>query len=479
MVEKEYIRKKHLVEGWSIHKISRQCQVSRQTVRKMLENADLPAYHQKKPRPCPVMARWKPVILAYLAEDAQPGTPHKQRHTATRIYARLQEEYPDAFRGAASTVRRCVRDLRHQHPEAFVPLAADAGELAEADFGKAVVWLDGRRTEVHLFVMRLRHSGVLFAQAFSTEKIEAFLEGHRQAFEWFGGVPRGVRYDNPKTAVTKILAGPARHEHALLSSLRAHYLFDSAFCRPGEPHEKGGVEHGVGYVRRNACVPLPRVEHVDALNAHLLAWCEKTRDPSGDTWPMERAALRPLPVYPHLCATVHPVVVSKLCLVHFDHNRYSAPSVYVGRTLHVRAYAEWIELLDRDRIVATHRRSHDRKQTRMELEHYLPVLARKPHAVTHAAVVRALPEVYQRIRERTLTSRPDGYKDFAAILQLHQRFPASAILQAIEEIGAAGVTAQQIEARVTAARTIAVPSALQTYRVLPPDPGRYDALMGR
>ncbi len=77
------------------------------------------------------------------------------------------------------------------------------------------------------------------AQAFSTEKLEAFLEGHRLAFERFGGVPGSVRYDNPKTAVTKFLAGPAREEHQFLSSLRAHYLFDSDFCWPGEPHEKG------------------------------------------------------------------------------------------------------------------------------------------------------------------------------------------------------------------------------------------------
>jgi len=85
----------------------------------------------------------------------------------------------------------------------------------------------------------MRYSHVLFAHAFSTEKLEAFLEGHRLVFEWLGGVPSSVCYDNPKTAVTKILAGPAREEQQLLSSLRGHYLFDSDFCRPGEPHEKG------------------------------------------------------------------------------------------------------------------------------------------------------------------------------------------------------------------------------------------------
>jgi len=147
------------------------------------------------------------------------------------------EEYPGEFRAAESTVRYWVRRLRGKTPEAYVPLAADAGELAEADFVSVTIKVNGQATVVHVFVMRMRYSSVVFAHAFSTEKLEAFLEGHRLAFEWFGGVPGSVRYDNPKTAVTKILAGPAREEHEFLSSLRAHYLFDSDFYRPGEPHD--------------------------------------------------------------------------------------------------------------------------------------------------------------------------------------------------------------------------------------------------
>ncbi|MCL6593584.1 MAG: hypothetical protein K6T31_06375 [Alicyclobacillus sp.] len=144
------------------------------------------------------------------------------------------------------------------------------------------------------------------------------------------------------------------------------------------------MENGVGYVRRHTCVPIPDVPNLDAFNASLLSWCEKQRNRRWSLWEQERA----LPVRPHLYATTRPVVVNKLCLVSFDHNRYSVPSVYVGKTLLLRAYAEKIEFLDKERVVATHVRCHARKQTKLELEHYLPVLACKPHAATHAAVVR-------------------------------------------------------------------------------------------
>ena len=443
----------------------------------MIEDAEIPKYQLTKPRSRPAMERWIPVIEAWLHEEEQ--FPKKQRYVSSRIFERLQEEFGDEFRAAESTVRYWVRKLRNRPREAFVPLAADAGELAEADFGHVVVKQQGKHTDVHIFVMRLRYSGVIFAQAFSTEKIEAFLEGHRQAFEWFGGVPHDVRYDNPKTAVTKILAGPMREEHTLLSSLRAHYLFDSDFCRPGEAHEKGSVEHGVGFVRHHACVPVPDVPDLAAFNAQLLAWCERERKKRWDLWEQERAALRALPVRPHLCVTTRPVIVNKLCLVSFDHNRYSVPSVYVGKTLTLRVYAEWIEILDRNLVVAKHSRSHERKQTFLTLEHYLPILAFKPHAATHAAVVRQLPDVYQRIRIRMSNARPDGYKDFVAILLLHQEYPAKDILEAIEGLGPDVVTAEQIRQRLCQTDSLhatLVPEALKDYPLGIQNPARYDAL---
>jgi hypothetical protein len=191
--------------------------------------------------------------------------------------------------------------------------------------------------------------------------------------------------------------------------------------------------------------------------------------------------LRALPVRPHLCATTRPVVVNKLCLVSFDHNRYSVPSVYLGKTLLLRAYAEKIEILDKERVVATHVRCHERKQTKLELEHYLPVLAYKPHAATHAAVVRQLPEVYQRIRRRMTNKRPDGYKDFVSILLLHRSFPAQEVLRAIEEIGVDVVTAEQIKARLlpTEERGLDIPDELQKYKLLKQNPARYDVLARR
>src|SRR5438067_5913892 len=258
MVEIEFIRKKHFVDGWAIRRLSRQLGVARQTVRKALASAEPPGYHLSQPRPCPTMDPYRAVIERWLVDDAQ--APPKQRHTAQRIYDRLVAEH--AFAGGESTVRRYVARLRTAQGlglgEVMIPLTAAWGQQAQVDWGQAVVELAGEPIVVHLFCLRLRASGVAFAWAAPTEKLEAFLEGHVHAFAWLGGVPAECVYDNPKTAVVRILAGPVREEHTRFSSLRAHYLFESQFCRPGQAHEKGAVEHLVGYVRRNALVPVPR-----------------------------------------------------------------------------------------------------------------------------------------------------------------------------------------------------------------------------
>jgi transposase len=330
MVDVELIKKMH-ERGRSIREISRMTGWSRQTVRKTLAApAEPPVYTQSRARPSPVMDPYIDIVESWLEGDE--SAPRKQRHTARRVYDRLVDEY--GFTGAEVTVRRAVARLRGRHVESFVPLEAPWGRIMQADFGGAVVMLAGERTDVALFCMRAKASKVPFVMALPSEKLECFLAGHVAAFEFFGGVPTEVWYDNPKTAVTKILSGPHRIEHERLSALRAHYLFDSSFCTPSRGNEKGSVENLVGYVRRNALVPHTRsFASFEELNAHLRAWCERERGRHADAWEAESAALQTLPPHPFSASVSRPVMVSKTSMVTVDRVRYSVPVTHVGRTL--------------------------------------------------------------------------------------------------------------------------------------------------
>jgi transposase len=480
MVDIEFIRKKHLVDDWPIRKISRQLGISRQAVRRALSSSDAPRYHLAKPRACPVMDPFRQIITTWLTDDQK--APPKQRHTAKRIYDRLVGEYK--FKGAESTVRQFVAQLRPKVPEVFIPLQAAWGQQAQIDWGQATVRIAGGEVVAHLFCLRMRASSVPFAWAAPTEKLEAFLEGHARGFAWLGGVPAECLYDNPKTAVVRILAGPERQEHTLFSSLRSHYLFDSHFCRPAQAHEKGSVENLVGYVRRNALVPVPDFASWDELNAHLLAWSERERDRLKEAWDKEQAGLRPLPKEAFHCALVRLVVVSRLSLVSFDHNRYSVPCRYVGQNLRLLARTSSIEVWDGQEKVAEHKRCYDRSKMLLQVEHYLPALARKPHAASHAAVVSQMPAVYGRVRDELCQKDREGYRKFVEILLLHREFSAKDVqvgLEEAERLGCLDGTSvrQLVLNRVAPAgmEPIPVPERLAYAKVNLPDLSDYDRLL--
>ena len=82
-----------------------------------------------------------------------------------------------------------------------------------------------------------------------------------------------LRYDNLKSAVSKILREHRREETAKFLTFWSHRRFAAEFCTPGKGHEKGGVEDESGYFRGNDLVPLPDVADLEAVNSLTLAGC--------------------------------------------------------------------------------------------------------------------------------------------------------------------------------------------------------------
>jgi hypothetical protein len=75
--------------------------------------------------------------------------------------------------------------------------------------------------------------------------------------------------------VKKILRGQQREQTTHFIVFRSHWRFESEFCTPAQPHEKGGIEGEAGYFRRNHWVPLPQARDLEELNAQLLAACHE------------------------------------------------------------------------------------------------------------------------------------------------------------------------------------------------------------
>ncbi len=176
------------------------------------------------------------------------------------------------FDGGYTTVRDYVRPRRLSLKEVFVPLAHPAGH-AQADFGEAWAVLGSVRRKVHVLVVDLPQSDAIFLKAYLAETAEALCDGHVAAFDFFGGVPLSILYDNTKLAVARILGDGTRARAKLFAELQSHYLFKDRFGRPGKGNDKGNVEGMVGFGRRTFMVPIPAAPDIEALNAMLLERC--------------------------------------------------------------------------------------------------------------------------------------------------------------------------------------------------------------
>ena len=229
----EKIRRDRRCEELSIRELAERHGVHRRAVRQALASALPPPRKTYPPRPRPAIDPWVGVIDAWLVAD-QNG-PRKQRHTARRVWQRLVAEHQAAL--SEITVSRYVARRRLElgvvRREVSIPQTHPAGAEAEVDFGEFHAVIGGESLKCWMFVMRLSHSGKAFHVAFATQAQEAFLEGHVLAFEYFGGVPARVRYDNLKPAVVRVLKGRDRTESERFTALRSQYGFDSFFCRPG------------------------------------------------------------------------------------------------------------------------------------------------------------------------------------------------------------------------------------------------------
>lgn len=176
-------------------------------MRQALEDAVPPPRKVYPARPRPAIDEWVTVIDAWLVKDKD--APRKQRHTARRIWQRLLAEHQATL--SEVTVSRYVARRRVElgllTREVSIPQTHLVGAEAEVDFGEFYATIAGLIVKCWMFVMRLSHSGRAFHVAFATQAQEAFLEGHVLAFEYFGGVPSRIRYDNLKPAVIRVLKG--------------------------------------------------------------------------------------------------------------------------------------------------------------------------------------------------------------------------------------------------------------------------------
>ena len=439
------VRRAVYVEGMSRREAARRFGIDPRTVAKMLAFSVPPGYRRSRPPARPKLDPFVGIIDRILEEDK--GRPAKQQHTSKRIFERLRDEH--GYPGGITIVKDYVHERRQRQREMFVPLRHDPGH-AQVDFGEALAVIGGVEQKIHFFAMDLPHSDACLVQAYPAESSEAFCDGHNVSFEFFGGVPRSILYDNLKLAVARILGDGRRLRTRVFSELQSHYLFADRFGRPGKGNDKGKVEGLVGYARRNFMVPIPRAASFAELNARLLEHCRRRlkdrlrghAETIGERLVRDCAALLPLPATPYEACEKKAARVSSLSLVRYRGNDYSVPTAYGHREVLVRGYVHEVVIACAAEEIARHPRSYEREDFIFNPLHYLALLERKIGALDQAAplVGWELPAEFATLR-RLLEARmgKPGKREFVQVLRLMEVFRPDDVSVAVLEAIARGV----------------------------------------
>ena len=178
--------------GYRISEISKKTGADPKTILKYLSQEDfspVPPVVQTQPSK---LDPFKPVIHEWLDEDKKHW--RKQHHTAQRIYERLVEE--QGYTGSYSVVQRYLKKCRSvQTEKANLELVWDPGP-AQVDFGEADFYENGKLVRKKYLTVSFPYSNDGYSQVFGGETAECVCQGLLDIFEFIGGVPPLLIFDN-------------------------------------------------------------------------------------------------------------------------------------------------------------------------------------------------------------------------------------------------------------------------------------------
>ena len=365
----------------------------------------------------------------------------KYPYSAAQVFQRLREQ---GFTGGYSIVKAYVRTVRPKRQPAFLKLAFAPGECAQVDwgsFGSVPVGQTSRR--LSFFVIVLCYSRMMYVEFTVSQTMEHFLACHQHAFEFFGGIPHKVMVDNLKSAVLQRALGEAPVFNPKYLDFATHCGFTIAPCNVGKGNEKGRVENGVGYVKKNFLAGL-ELPDFSALNPAARQWLDtvanvrlhsETREQPVQAWHTERPYLSPLPLHPFDIATVSQVRASRQFRITLDTNRYSVPAHYAGQALTLKTYPDRLCLYHGDTLIARHARRYDRFQDVEDPDHPKPLLEHRKKARDHQLFLRFLAlspraeTYYLKLEERRLNPHHHVRK----IVALSDIYTPEAVARAMED----------------------------------------------
>jgi transposase len=370
-------------EGLSQAVIARKLKIDPKTVAKYLRSNAPPKYKTRLGS-----TRIDPFHL--FEEKVKQWIKKTPTLTAQEIYEFL---IPEGYKGSQSTVNRRIKTLRPPEPqERFYEQEYEPGEQSQFDFKEMVElpFVEGVRI-AHLHFGTLPYSNTCRVRGYPFKNYECFIDGVHSFFEGLGGMTRSIRFDNLAPVVKKVLKGNQRLYTDAFNRAATYYGFSLLPCAPRKGNEKGDVERDI---RTFASRIKNRISHDSVvfrdwehLNQWLLAYMQERETAEIKTKRThEEVIFLPLPPRDNgvLCKIYLGQSNSHGC-VRIGNSLYSVPDAMIGVECETVIGAYEIKIskvndYNKTQNTITHPRKEDGEHS-LPLEHILPSLIRKPHAM--------------------------------------------------------------------------------------------------
>ncbi len=276
-----------------------------------------------------------------------------------------------------------------------------------------------------------------------SQTMEHWLSCHQNAFAAFDAVPKKIMIDNLKSAVLKRIIGQAPVFNPKYLDFANHFGFTIAPCGVGKGNEKGRVENGIGYVKKNLLAGLD-LPQFDAMANMCRQWLDtianvrihgETRRKPVEMFYEEKASLSPLPPHPYDIGSITQVRASTQFRVSIDSNHYSVPAEYAGASLSLKTYPERICIYHGDKLIARHTRSYDRNEDIEDPDHPKVLIAQRKKARDQKIFMRFLglctkaSDYYRELEKRRMNPRHHVQK----IVALSEIYGVDPVARAMED----------------------------------------------
>jgi transposase len=319
-------------------------------------------------------------------KDRIVGLLERHPYSAQQIFQRLRE---DGYTGGRTIVKDYVRKVRPPRREAFLKLTFAPGECAQLDWGEyGSIGVGSTRRRLSFFVMVLCYSRLLYVEFTVSQTMEHFLAAHEHAFAAFQGLPTRLMIDNLRSAVLSRLVGEAPVFNPRYLDFARHWGFTISPCNVGKGNEKGRVENGVGYVKKNFLNGLDLLDF-SAVNPAAQLWLDtianvrmhgETHRRPLDLFKEEQPHLRPLNPTAYDIGRIQSQRASPQFRVALDSNHYSVPAEFANQRVTMKAYPDRVCIYHQDQLIARHVRSYDRHKDIEDADHPKALLAQRRNA---------------------------------------------------------------------------------------------------